>query len=219
MAQAASSGTEMELPQMCTGVTGLKHRSNPAASPLDNRYPVCIPSLPDHETSSCAASLFSLGLAAQWVEGESMPENDDEANAASLFETHPIEQLAASSASTAEALKPTARSRRGLEAARLFDNGYGSGTQDENATNSAAIMPPASKHQDCGVLLGSYARYPETMADSAIAQAEGVSRTTIWRRRQKQLARLDGELSGTKVRERNVRQRKGMRRATSEEVV
>lgn len=49
-----------------------------------------------------------------------------------------------------------------------------------------------------GMLMG---KYPETMADSAIAVKEGVCRTTVWRRRQKELA--NQKLSGAKP-DRNV---------------
>ena len=150
-----------------------------------------------------------------------MPGDGGEANSNLDFKTHPAKQLRVSPSPSKVEVMPSARSRRGWEAARLFDTRHehaSTTTHDERACAPAATVPSSSK-EGGGLLLGSYARYPETMADSAIAQAEGVSRTTIWRRRQKQLARLDGELSGTSVRERNVRNRKGMRRATSEEVV
>ena len=54
-----------------------------------------------------------------------------------------------------------------------------------------------------GMLLGQYATYPETMADSVIAEAEGVHRSTVWRRRKKQLADPEARLSGTRIRKRN----------------
>lgn len=61
----------------------------------------------------------------------------------------------------------------------------------------------ATAVHDGGLLRGSYGSYPETMADSAIAEDESVNRTTIWRRRKKQLGLSAGTLSGTSVRERN----------------
>ena len=77
-----------------------------------------------------------------------------------------------------------------------------------------------------GLLIGRFANYPEEWADSAIAEAEGVSRTTIWRRRQRQLAMAAqgqhaGHLSGTKKRERNVQKssrKNAVQKVVSEEV-
>ena len=63
------------------------------------------------------------------------------------------------------------------------------------------ILPDPQVTAPCarpGLLMG---KYPETMADSAIAVKEGVCRTTVWRRRQKELA--DQRLSGAKP-DRNV---------------
>lgn len=217
---------------------------------------------PEIVKSVCAPSLFSLGLAAQWVEegvhsispkfettGDDSPSREHEherpsRRVSSSFSGAQAESARADAsrheASSSDTKAPSSgRSRRGWEAARFFDSQVGKHPGDDNCQWTWAMCDACKKWRrlaksdlslpeawSCklagmtcdapeerlkegetqgGLIIGSYASYPETMADSAIAKAEGVSRTTIWRRRQKQLALEGGTLSGTKFRERNVK--------------